>query len=65
MLEKPQKLFVQGYNLEVHYVIKYMRKHRAAVIISRASQVFVWRNKQKPLQAIVTFECAIHTLLKE
>ena len=25
------KLFVQGYNLEVHNVIKYMRKHRAAV----------------------------------
>ena len=30
-LEKQQKLFVQGYNLEVHDVIKYMRKHRAMV----------------------------------
>ena len=28
---KQQKLFVQGYNLEVHDVIKYMRKHRAMV----------------------------------
>ena len=26
---KTQKLFVQGYNLEVHDVIKYMRKHHA------------------------------------
>ena len=26
-LEKQQKLFVQGYNLEVHDVIKYTRKH--------------------------------------
>ena len=41
-LEKQQNLFVQGYNLEVHDVIKYTRKHRATVlIISRASQVFV------------------------
>ena len=42
---KTQKLFVQGYNLEVHGVIKYTRKHRAIVriklIISRASQAFV------------------------
>ena len=48
MLEKQQKLFVQGYNLEVHDVIKYTRKHRAInvtknivppilLIISRAS----------------------------
>ena len=29
MLEKRQKLFVQGYNLEVHDVLKYTRKHRA------------------------------------
>ena len=29
MLEKQQKLCVQGYNLEVHDVIKYTRKHRA------------------------------------
>ena len=28
-LEKQQKLFVKGYNLEVRDVIKYMRKHRA------------------------------------
>ena len=28
---KQQKLFVQGYNLEVHDVIKYMRKHCATV----------------------------------
>ena len=28
---KQQKLFVQGYNLKVHDVIKYMRKHRATV----------------------------------
>ena len=26
---KQQKLFVQGYNLEVHDVMKYTRKHRA------------------------------------
>ena len=30
-----QVTFVQGYNLEVHDVIKYTRKHRATVIISR------------------------------
>ena len=29
---KTQKLFVQGYNLEVHSVIKYTRKHRATVL---------------------------------
>ena len=29
---KTQKLFVQGYNLEVHDVIKYTRKHRATVL---------------------------------
>ena len=29
---KTQKLIVQGYNLEVHDVIKYMRKHRATVL---------------------------------
>ena len=29
---KTQKLFVQGYNLEVHGVIKYTRKHRATVL---------------------------------
>ena len=28
---KTQKLFVQGYNLEVHKVIKYRRKHYATV----------------------------------
>ena len=28
---KTQKLFVQGYNLEVHIVIKYTGKHRATV----------------------------------
>ena len=28
------RLFVQGYNLEVHNVIKYMRKHRATCKIS-------------------------------
>ena len=28
---KTAKLFVQGYNLEVHDVIKYTRKHRATV----------------------------------
>ena len=28
-LEKQQKLFVKGYNLEVRDVIKYTRKHRA------------------------------------
>ena len=45
--------FVQGYNLEVHDVTKYMRKHRttviischcnyrATVIISRASQFYL------------------------
>ena len=29
--QKTQKLFVQGYNLEVHEVIKYTRKHHATV----------------------------------
>ena len=51
MLEKQRKLFVQGYNLEVHDVIKYTQKYHATVI------------KQKPQQAIVTFEGEIHTLL--
>ena len=36
--QRQQKLFVQGYNLEIHDVIKYMQKHRATVIISRTSQ---------------------------
>ena len=44
-LQKQQKLFIQGYNLEVHDVMQV-------------------RNKQKPLQAIVTFG-EIRTLLKE
>ena len=30
--QKTQKLFVQGYNLEVHDVIKYTRKHHATVL---------------------------------
>ena len=34
-----QKLFVQGYNLKVHNVIKYTQKHHATVIISRASRI--------------------------
>ena len=29
---KQQMLFVQGYNLEVHDVIKYTRKHRATIV---------------------------------
>ena len=29
--QKTAKLFVQGYNLEVHDVIKYTQKHRATV----------------------------------
>ena len=41
MLEKQKRLFVQGYNLEVHDVIKYTRKHHATVIISRASQFYL------------------------
>ena len=41
MLEKQQKLLVQGYNLEVHDEIKYTRKHRATVIISRQAGLFV------------------------
>ena len=64
MLENSKRLFVQGYNLEVHDVIKYMEKHYAAVIISCTSQVFVWCNKQKPLQDTVTFEGAISHLIK-
>ena len=36
-----QKLFAQGYNLEVHDVIKYTRKHRATLIISRASWFYL------------------------
>ena len=39
--EKQQKLFVQGYNLKVHDVIKYTQKHCATVIISHVSQAFV------------------------
>ena len=48
MLEKQQnnnnnnvllnQVLVQGYNLEVHEVIKYTRKHRATIIISRADR---------------------------
>ena len=38
--------------------------HCIKLIISHASQAFVWRNKQKLLQAIVTFG-EIRTLLKE
>ena len=45
-------------NLEFHGY------HCNYVIISLASQVFVLCNKQKPLQAIITFG-EIHTLLKE
>ena len=30
---KTAKLFVQGYNLEVHDIIKYMRKNMAAYVI--------------------------------
>ena len=29
--DKQQKLFVQGYNLEVHDIIKYTRKHCATL----------------------------------
>ena len=36
--KKQQKLFVQGYDLKVHNVIKYTRKHRVIVIISHASR---------------------------
>ena len=31
---KTQKLFVQGYNLEVYDVIKYTRKHRATATVT-------------------------------
>ena len=41
MLEKQQKLFVYGYYLEVHNVIKYTRKHCATVIISHASRFYL------------------------
>ena len=41
MLEKQRKLFVQDYNLEVHDVIKYTRKHHATVIISPASRFYL------------------------
>ena len=34
LLEKQQKLFVQGYNLKVHDVIKYTQKHRATVSLA-------------------------------
>ena len=67
MLEKQQKLFVQGYNLEVHDVIKYTRKHHATVslstllIISGASHVL---HDVSCNRLIVTFG-EIHTLLKE
>ena len=33
MLEKQQKLFVQGYNLEVHNVIKYTQSVTGAYVI--------------------------------
>ena len=38
---KTQKLFVQGYNLEVHDVIKYTSCHCIKLIISYANQAFV------------------------
>ena len=41
MLEKQQKLFVRGYNLEVHDVIKYTQKHCTTVIISRAGWFYL------------------------
>ena len=44
---KQQKLFVQGYNLEVHDVMKYTRKHRAIKCYRRL------RNNYGCLQALV------------
>ena len=66
MLEKQPKLFVQGYNLKVHDEIKHTRKHRATNVTNyiTCKSGFVWRNKQKPQWAIVTFG-EIHILLKE
>ena len=62
---KTARLFVQGYNLEVHDVIEYRRVHRATVTnYITCKPGFVWRSKQKPLQAIITFG-EIRTLLKE
>ena len=39
---KTQKLFVQGYNLEVYDVIKYTRKHRATVLTDYTYHVQAW-----------------------
>ena len=70
MLEKQQKLFVQGHNLEVHDVIKYTRKHRATVslttllIISHARHVLHDVISRSRNRFIVTFG-EIRTLLKE
>ena len=61
MLEKQQKLFVQGYNLEVYDVIEYSATVTNYITCKPG---FVWRSKQKLLQAIVTFG-EIRTLLKE
>ena len=44
---KQQKLFVQGYNLEVHDVMKYTQKHRATKCYRRL------RNNYACLQALV------------
>ena len=44
---KQQKLFVQGYNLEVHDVMKYTRKHRAIKYYRRL------RNNYACLQVLV------------
>ena len=44
---KQQKLFVQGYNLEVHDVKKYMQKHRATKCYRRL------RNNYACLQMLV------------
>ena len=46
-LEKQQMLFVQGYNLKVHDVIKYTRKNRATKCYRRL------RNNYACLQALV------------
>ena len=47
---KQQMLFVQSYNLEVHDVIKYTRKHRATKCYRRL------RNNCSCLQALVNNE---------
>ena len=57
---KQQKLFVQGYNLEVHDEIKYTRKHRAidSILVNRLrNNIFV---NPPPLPLLCEISGAVH-----